>query len=216
MTMKNNQRASMTRRTLLAASLAAIPSLAFANSATKFRRIRTQYIAALGDPSSRSGTGAQHWGVWRKDPGPRGVWLQRFDDLQAAGGRAPAQWMFDDNEWWLDENGLLMEKPIFSVPPGKYVVTGDRDPVGILTIHPENFSGDKRWELDDAVTLHDVTHLPCRTARYIPTSAAGTCSPKQVDTSAFPVTPGGPMPEVSGCQKLDYSVLFVIGVEATT
>jgi hypothetical protein len=30
-----------------------------------------------------------------------------------------------------------------------------------LTIH-----ADERWELADGATLYDVTHLPCRAARY--------------------------------------------------
>jgi hypothetical protein len=30
----------------------------------------------------------------------------------------------------------------------------------------------------------------------------------------FPVTPGAAMPAVSGCNKQDYAVLFVLGIEA--
>ena len=41
-----------------------------------FTRIPIQSIAALGDPQALSGTGAQEWGLWRKDPGPRGVWMR--------------------------------------------------------------------------------------------------------------------------------------------
>jgi hypothetical protein len=38
---------------------------------SKFRRIEPQYIAALGDPGATSGNGAQSWGLWSQDPGPR-------------------------------------------------------------------------------------------------------------------------------------------------
>jgi len=31
----------------------------------------TRFIAALGDPNSNSGTGAETWGLWVDDPGPR-------------------------------------------------------------------------------------------------------------------------------------------------
>ena len=41
------------------------------------RRVRTQFIAALGDPKASSGRGgAEKWGIWRIDPGPRGVFLK--------------------------------------------------------------------------------------------------------------------------------------------
>ncbi|NNE23482.1 MAG: hypothetical protein HKN11_12815 [Rhizobiales bacterium] len=179
---------------------------------TTFRRIPTQYIAALGDPDANSGTGAQTWGLWRWDPGPRGVWLKYYEILKATGGITPARWKFDSQEWWVDENGLLMEKPSFPVPAGKYVVTGDRETVSVLTIHRLDKDGVQRWELDDGVKLHDVTHLPCRSARYTPASGNGSCSPASVQKTAFPVAPGGVMPPAEGCTKQDYSVLFVIGV----
>ena len=37
------------------------------------RQIDTQFIAALGAPSDTHGSNAQLWGLWEKDPGPRGV-----------------------------------------------------------------------------------------------------------------------------------------------
>ena len=73
--------------------------------------------------------------------------------LQAAGLVAPAQWKFDRTDWWLDENGLIMEKPDFPVPPGKYMVTGDREVVTVLTVHPADKDGAKRWELDNGAQL---------------------------------------------------------------
>lgn len=184
------------------------------NDETKFRRIPTQYIAALGDPGANSGDGAQTWGLWRVDPGPRGVWLKNYDQLEATGGITPAKWQFDPGEWWVDENGLLMEKPDFPLPPGKYVVTGDRETVSILTIHSKDESGDRRWELDFGATLYDVTHLPCRSAKYTSADSSNACSPALAQQTSFPVKPGGIMPAVQGCSKQDYSVLFVIGIEA--
>jgi hypothetical protein len=184
---------------------------------TTFRSVRTQFIAALGDPAASSGSGAQTWGLWREDPGPRGVWLNNYEpQLVMSGGVAPASWQFDDNDWWLDENGLIMEKPEFSVPTGKYIVTGDRQAMAMLTIHPMDDKGVQRWELDKSATLYDVTHLPCRTARYTPLPGneagndSGVCSPASAKRSDFPVTPGGPMPPVEGCHKLDYAVLFIV------
>src|SRR6202050_3998675 len=58
---------------------------------SKFRRIEPQYIAALGDPGATSGNGAQSWGFWSQDPGPRGCKLDRYDQLKAAGGVEPHQ-----------------------------------------------------------------------------------------------------------------------------
>ena len=178
---------------------------------TKFQRIRTQFIAALGAPGETSGIDAQSWGLWRVDPGPRGVRLEGYEQLQAAGGVAPAQWNFDGSDWWLEENGLIMEQPDFPVPPGKYLVTGGREVTTVLTVHPIGDDGVQRWDLDGA-TLHDVTHLGCRSARYTPAAGTGSCSPAKAQKTAFPVVPGGLMPPVEGCQKQDYAVLFVIGV----
>ena len=179
---------------------------------TTFRRIPTQFIAALGDPDATSGRGAESWGLWRVDPGPRGVWLDGYERLKAAGGVAPAQWNFDSTDWWLEEHGLIMEKPDFPVPPGKYVVTGDREVMTVLTVHTTDKSGDRRWELANGAKLYDVTHLPCRSARYTPAESTDSCSPAAAQKTAFPVAPGAAMPPVEGCNKQDYAVLFVIGV----
>src|ERR1700691_5628303 len=99
---------------------------------TKFKHISAQYIAALADPGANSGSGAQTWGLWPLDPGPRGVRLDRYDRLKAAGDIAPAQWKFDSADWWVEEHGLIMEKPEFPLPPGKYVVTGLRKVTTVL------------------------------------------------------------------------------------
>jgi hypothetical protein len=199
--------------TLLVAMLAAgQPVQAAGGGQTKFQRIPTQFIAALGDPGASSGGGAQTWGLWPVDPGPRGVKLDNFDKLKKAGGLAPDRWRFDGADWWLEEHGLIMEKPQFPVPPRKYLVTGDREMRAVLTIHPPDKNGDRRWELDNGATLHDVTHLACRAARYRPATGAGSCSPASAQQTAFPVAPGAVMPPVGGCKKQDYAVLIVFGV----
>lgn len=181
-------------------------------SPTKFKRISTQYIAALGEPGATSGSGAQDWGLWRLDPGPRGVKLNRYQSLKDAGGVAPARWSFDETDWWLEEHGLIMEPPTVPLPPGKYLVTGGRKVTAVLTIHPSDSQGDRRWELDSGATLYDVTHLACRSARYTPATMGESCSPAHTNQTAFPVAPGGVMPPVEGCTKQDYAVLIVIGV----
>ncbi len=202
----------LVRQSLVSIGLLLLSTQAFAETKEMFKRIPTQYIAALGEPGATVGTGAERWGLWRRDPGPRGVWLKRFDKLKSAGGVAPAKWKFDQSDWWLDENGLIMEKPEFSLSPGKYLVTGDRKALSVLTVHPMDNQGAMRWELDFGAKLYDVTHLPCRSARYRPASANAECTPNSVRRADFPVDPGRPMPFVSGCSKQDYAVLFVIGV----
>ena len=215
----------LSRRSFLAAGTAAAataalsPAAALGQSAqaagdiqTKFKRIPTQFIAALGDPDATSGSNAQLWGLWREDPGPRGVRLGRYERLKAAGGVAPAQWEFDSTDWWLEENGLIMEKPDFPVAAGKYLVTGNRQVTTMLTVHPMEKDGTQRWELAEGATIYDVTHLRCRSARYTPATGDNSCSPAKAQITAFPVIPGGAMPPVEGCNKQDYAVLFVIGV----
>ena len=199
---------------LLPVSLSLQVAHALGTGDASFRAVPTRYIAALGDPGASSGYGAQAWGLWRRDPGPRGVWLKNFErQLVARGGVAPANWQFDSTDWWLEENGLIMEKPEFSVPPGKYIVTGDREAMAVLTIHPADDMGRHRWELGNGATLYDVTHLPCRSARYTPVSGDNACSPANAQRDNFPVRPGGPMPMVGGCRKQDYAVLFIIAEE---
>ena len=180
----------------------------------KFKRISPQYIAVLADPGAVAGSGAEAWGLWRLDPGPRGVRLNRYEHLRAAGDVAPAGWKFDSADWWLEENGLIMEAPEFPVSPGKYLVTGDRAATAVLTIHPKDTDGAQRWELSDGATIHDVTHLACRSARYTPAAGNAACSPAKAKTTAFRVAPGAEMPAVEGCSKRDYAVLIVIGLAA--
>ena len=210
---------SVSRRLLSLGSLmlaAGLQQPVHASDLSKFRRIEPQYIAALGEPGATSGSGAQSWGLWSQDPGPRGCKLDRYDQLKAAGGVAPAQWKFDAADWWLEEHGLIMEKPTFPLPPGKYLVTGDRDVTTVLTIHPrDSLDGNQRWELAGGANLYDVTHLACRSARNTPAKANNSCSPANVRTTGFPVNPGAAMPAVNGCLKQDYAVLIVVGLPAT-
>ncbi|MEE4185240.1 MAG: hypothetical protein V2J12_05695 [Gammaproteobacteria bacterium] len=182
----------------------------------QFKRIPLQFIAALGEPDATAGSGAQNWGVWPVDPGPRGVRLSRFEQLQSAGNVAPAGWPFDPQDWWLEENGLIMESPEFPLAPGQYVVTGDREVTTVLTVFPPDANGDMRWELADGATLFDVTHLGCRSARYTPLpgalEAGKACTPASAPRDAFRVAPGAAMPPVNGCAKQDYAVLFLTAV----
>jgi hypothetical protein len=170
----------------------------------------TQFIAALGAPGARSGTGAEAWGLWATDPGPRGVRLSGAAAL-AATGSAPAGWAFDPADWWLEEHGLIMERPSFPLPPGGYIVTGGREKTAVLSIAAPGDDGRTAWSLDADATLYDVTHLRCRAARYVP-KAGAACTPAEAAPGTFPVAPGAAMPPVGSCAKQDYQVLIVIGM----
>jgi hypothetical protein len=189
------------------AALSAAPALA----ETAYTPVETQYIAALGDPAAVSGTGAETWGFWPVDPGPRGVKLSAYDKLVAAGGIAPNGWQFDAQSWWLEEHGLIMEQPEFPLPPGRYVVTGGREATVVLTIGTPDANGAQSWALDEGATIHDVTHLRCRAAHYAPEAEGASCAPDAANRTMFPVAPGATMPAVAGCQQQDYQVLIVIG-----
>jgi len=177
------------------------------DGAVEFKRLpQIQFIAAAVDPVSAesrtsAGNNAADWGIWRVDPGPRGVQLDRFPALEKAGGKARAGWQLDSSNWWLEEHGLIMEAPDFPLPAGKYMVTGGRETTAVLTV-----AADGAWELGGGAKLYDVTHLPCRSAKYVGASPA---SAKQTD---FPVTPGAAMPAVPGAAKQDYSVIFVTAI----
>jgi hypothetical protein len=185
---------------------------------TGFRRLPSiQFIAALGDPHASSGQFNPHdgtssaWGLWKNDPGPRGVWLRDYDKVlgqQQNRPVAPAGWIFDRNDWWLEEHGIIMEQPTFPIQPGRYLVTGGRTVTTGLTIEP-----DGNWRLDEG-TLYDVTHLPCRSARYRPQNAMNA-SPQRANLNDFPVRPGATMPNVPGYSKQDYAVLFLVGVASS-
>lgn len=175
------------------------------HSLVSFARVRTgtQFIAAdpgMQHPSASTGAGASGWGIWHQDPGPRGVPLADAGALEA-NGTAPAGWAFDSDEFWLEEHGLIMEKPESPLPEGSYTLSWLNGPRAgeSVTLAIEN----GQWSLDSGATLHDVTHLPCRAAAY----HGG--SPSSADENDFPVAAGASMPVVPGCSKVDYAVLFV-------
>ena len=160
----------------------------------------------------RSGSGANAWGIWRQDPGPRGVRLQNARALEAS-GKAPAGWWLQPDEFWLDEHGLIMETPS-PLPAGKYKVTWLNWRKGASRDVELSISTSGTWALDSPPgfarpTLHDVTHLPCRAAKYTQPSDGSKCLPEYANQANFPVTPGATMPAVPGCAKLDYAVLFL-------
>ncbi len=188
---------------------ALIAPLAFAQK--KYRPVRPQYIAALAPAGATSGTGAETWGIWRVDPGPIGVWLRFYQLLKKAGNIAPAGWRFDIDDWWLDENGLIMRAPDFPISPGQYYVTNGEDQIALLTIEAPDKDGKQAWSLSDGKTIKDVTHGPCRSARYTPIGASGTCTPEKANVSGFPLQPGEEVPPIEMCNRQIYAVLIVFG-----
>ena len=199
-----------------------IPVAAAADEAKFQRYPQLRFIAALGDPSASSGDGAAEWGLWRDDPGPRGVYLRDYDRKLAATGKAPNGWLLDRDNVWIEEHGLVMPSPgdlprksydratKETLDYKRYIVTGDREVTTVLTVREGG-----QWELAKG-SLYDVTHLPCRSAVYTPSPGgpAGSCIPTASDQASFPVKPGKPMPNLAGqCAKQDYAVLFVLGEE---
>lgn len=222
-TRKDESLASKARRALLASSAAAVtynavtlaPALGLFLPEGYEKVSPLQFIAALPpsttSPSPTSGEGAENWGLWPVDPGPLGLRLRTYERVKAGEIAAPA-WL-NDNDFFLDENAIVMPQPQFPLPPGKYLVTGARTVTAGLTIEPSG-----RWALDSEAKLYDVTHLPCRAARYKPNAGGGSSvaggGPASVRRADFPVAPGGVMPEVPGTSKQDYAVLFVVGKRA--
>lgn len=175
----------------------------------KIRRVSPQYIASLALGNESSGIGAEKWGLWRTDPGPIGVWLRFYQFLERAGNIAPAGWRFDIDDWWLDENGLIMKAPEFPIPPGQYYVTNGEDQAALLRIEKPDHNGSQAWSLSQGTTIAQVTHGPCRSARYTPIAGTGTCTPANADLEAFPLPIGQLPPQVEGCERQNYSVLIV-------
>lgn len=112
---------------------------------TKIRRIQTQYIAVLALQGATSGTGAETWGLWKVDQGPIGVWLRFYQALPKAGNIAPSGWRFDIDDWWLDENGLIMKAPEFPIPAGQYYVTNGEENISLLTVKEADGEGNQAW-----------------------------------------------------------------------
>ena len=210
-------RFNFSRRQLLTSALGFLASTLASPilAQTKIRRIQAQYIAALAPEGTTSGMGAETWGIWKVDPGPIGVWLRFYQALQKAGNIAPAGWRFDIDDWWLDENGLIMKAPEFPIPAGQYYVTNGEENISLLTVEQPDADGKQAWSLSDDKTISDVTHGPCRSARYTPAGETGTCSPEYADRTAFPLKPGEAPPVVSGCNRESYAVLIVFAVPFT-
>ncbi len=208
----------LTRRQWLVSSLGVLVTAAVSPlfAQTKIRRVQPQYIACLAPGDAMFGTGAEDWGLWRIDPGPIGVWLRFYQLLQKAGNIAPAGWRFDINDWWLDENGLIMKAPEFPMPAGKYYVTNGEDQISLLTVEQADNNGKQAWSLSNDKTIANVTHGPCRSARYTPTNAPSTCSPINANLEAFPLKPGESPPLVPGCDRKEYAVLIVFGFPVET
>jgi hypothetical protein len=183
-----------------------------------------QFIAALGDPTATSGTGAEKWGLWRGDPGTRGFYLRDYaEKVEFWGGTAPAGWTVDPSSFWVEERGVILpvpeplplqkivqdgEKTTVEAPEMRYLVTGERDVTAVLTVY-----ADGRWELSKG-TLEDVTRLESRSGVY--SAATGeVCKPLPSMQSSFPVKPGARMPKFKGCDTEDRAVLVVLAIEAS-
>ena len=196
----------------VAAALTTFASPALGQS-TRFRRVRSQYIAALGPADATSGDNAHTWGHWPVDPGPIGVWLRDFDKLEANDGIGPKGWKFNPDDWWLDENGLIMMSPNFPMPSGRFLVTNAINTVALLTVDAPNSAGQQAWTLSDGRTLDDVTHKKCRSARYRPAQEGARCSPADAPQSVFPLAPDDDPPEVGECERVVYAVPIIFAVE---
>lgn len=136
--------------------------------------------------------------------------LRDYERIMATESAERPSWL-DSKDFFLDENAIIMPQPEFPMPPGKYLVTGARSTTTGLTIDAEG-----NWKLDEG-KLFDVTHLPCRAARYRTTTTAEDSkagSPMTVRKGDFPVMPGGIMPDVLGTNKEIYSVVFIIGKQS--
>merc|ERR1719499_931864 len=186
----------------LYSTMTEIHTFEYAEDITLTPLAQRQFIAANVNPTTEaseanSGSGAETWGIWRDDPGDGGISLLDFSD--------PTSWTFDSKDFWMEEHGLIMRPPDEILPAGIYEVTGNREVTTTLAVEADGV-----WKLADGASLHDVTHLPCRAARYI--AIENDASPFNADLSDFPVIPGGPMPPIRGYEKTDYSVVFVLAI----
>lgn len=77
------------------------------------------------DPQSKEGKGVEKWGVWERDPGPRGISFDQFAQFVDGGKKeAEAGWPIDTEEFWLKEHGVWIETPRYDLEPRRYLVTG--------------------------------------------------------------------------------------------
>ena len=124
--------------------------------AEKFKHVQTQYIVARGDPAANSGNDAQTWGLWDKDPGPRGCSLKNYKQLETT-GVASAKWPFDKKDWWLEEHGLIMEKPTFPLKVVTPLPLGARSKVSDnRRVWPSSPYRHKKYNRR-AVSTHDLS-----------------------------------------------------------
>jgi len=143
----------------------------------------------------------------------RCVALGRFPQLLKSGGVAPDGWKFDSQDWWLEEHGLIMEPPQFPAGSGRYLVTGERELVTSLTIHPSG-----RPERRPPLGTRRPRHAVRRDTPGLPRSALHTRHGRQIMPASQGTTGGisggarGNMPPSPGCAQQDYAVLIVIGV----
>ena len=54
-----------------------------------------------------------------------------------------------------------------------------------------------------------MTHGPCRSAKYTAPARGGHCTPDDIPQARFPMPSGSVMPDVPGCDRVDYRVLFL-------
>ena len=127
-------------RSVVASTLATISMPQACSAAERqWKRVNPiQFIAANVDPTGggnqqSSGTGADSWGIWTVDPGPRGVQLRDYSKLEKNNGVAPAKWQFENElaSWGED---------YAAVPSGTQVV-------------PKSPDFDRSWYLPAAVPL---------------------------------------------------------------
>ena len=69
------------------------------------------------------------------------MWLRFYQALQKAGNIALSGWRFDIDDWWLDENGLIMKAPEFPIPARQYYVTSGEGNICLLTVEEADAEG---------------------------------------------------------------------------
>ncbi|MEM6987666.1 MAG: hypothetical protein AAF499_14135 [Pseudomonadota bacterium] len=104
-----------------------------------------------------------------------------------------------------------MKSPEFPMPAGEYVVSNGVSNISLLRVDEPAAAGEQSWSLSDSMTIADVTHGPCRSARYRPRQTSGQCSPENAPQTVFPLGPGEQPPSVQYCDRKIYAVLIVIG-----
>ena len=104
-----------------------------------------------------------------------------------------------------------MRAPEYPISAGQYHVTNGENHISPLTNDTPDKDGKQDWSLSDGKTRKDVTHGPCRSARYTSVGASGTCTPEKANLSDFPLAPGVDVPAIGMCNRQIYAVLIVFG-----